>query len=196
MHNMLQLCIAESHFSILIKELDTRRSTSVVSMLNAMRHRLSHVFCQFTSFLQSKGNNDPNWKVWNDYVLLNAFSYIALFSSIRSGNWDLRLASIKLMAPVFSAFDRPTYRKLVPQHLADCLLLPSALQDMFSRGGFVVSITGRCWHSIGLDEAHEVNGDCKMAVVHPNKEFISRMALYFPLVSQASRIFPRVCMHV
>ena len=41
---------------------------------------------------------------------------------------------------------------------------------------------GKEWQSIGLDEAHEmlVNRDCKAVVVHPNKEFISRMALYFP----------------
>ena len=143
--HMLQLFVAANpSVSVLIKELNTiRKSMSVVSTFNAMRHRVSYVFCQFTSFLQSQGNNDLNWKFWKDYVLLNAFSYIALFSSIRSGNWDLRLASIKLMAPVFSAFDRPTYRKLIPQHLADCLLLPCAVQDKFSRGGFVVSITGR-----------------------------------------------------
>ena len=85
-------------------------------------------------------DKDPNWKFWNDFVSLNAF---ALFASIRSGNWNLRLASIKLMAPIFSAFDRPTYRKLLPQHLADCLLLPSEIQEQFTQGRFVLSITGK-----------------------------------------------------
>lgn len=65
---------------------------------------------------------------------LNAFCYIALFASIRSGNWISRLASIKLMAPIFSAFDRPTYRKLIPQHLADCLLLPNYIQQKLLMG--------------------------------------------------------------
>jgi hypothetical protein len=135
--------------------------------------------------------SDPNWKFWDEYVSLNALSYIALFASIRSGNWTLRLASIKLMAPIFSAFDRPTYRKLIPQHLADCLLLPNTIQEKFAKGGFVVSITGQAWHSVGIDEAHEmlVNRDCKSAVVHPNKEFISRMALYFPHRSKVMQKF-------
>ena len=102
-------------------------------------------------------------------------------------NWNLRLASIKLMAPVFSAFDRPTYRKLLPQHLADCLQLPSEIQEQFTQGRFVVSITGRSWYSVGLDESLEmlINKDCKSAVIHPNKEFISRKALYFPFRSKS-----------
>ena len=101
------------------------------------------------------------------------------------------MAAIKTMAPVFSAFDRPTYRKLIPQHLADCLLLPEEIQAHFDHGGFTVSINGRTWRSVGLDEAHEmlVNRDCKAAVVHPNKEFISRMALYFPYRAKSIKYF-------
>ena len=36
------------------------------------------------------------------------------------------------------------------------------------------------------DEAHEmlINKDCKLAVVHPNKEFITRVSLYFPFHSK------------
>lgn len=113
--------------------------------------------------------NDPNWMFWHEFVSLNGFSYIALYLSIRSANWDLRLGSLKLMAPIFCAFDRPIYRKLIPQHLADCLLLPDEIKEKFASGGFAVSITGRPWHSVGLDEAHEmlIKKDCKMAVVRP-----------------------------
>ena len=65
------------------------------------------------------------------------------------------------------------------------------IRDYFSQGGFTVSIKGKEWQSIGLDEAHEmlVNRDCKAAVVHPNKEFISRMALYFPYRSKSIKKF-------
>ena len=52
----------------------------------------------------------------------------------------------------------------------------------FQLGGFAVSITGRSWHSVGMDEAHEmlVNKDCKISVVRPTKEFVSRRSMYFP----------------
>ena len=85
------------------------------------------------------------------------------------------------MIPVFTAFDRPTYCKVLPQHLADCLLLPAHILEDLKQGGFSVSITGRPWHSVGLDEAHEmlINKDCKQLVVHPTKEFVNRQSLYF-----------------
>ena len=56
-----------------------------------------------------------------------------------------------------------------------------------------MSITGQAWHSVGLDEAHEmlVNRDCKSAVVHPNKEFINRLALYFPYRSKVIQNFKK-----
>lgn len=90
------------------------------------------------------------------------------------------------MAPLFCAFDRPTYQKVIPQHLADCILLPTDILSFFSEGGFSVSITGRPWHSVGIDESHEmlINKDCKLAVVHPTKEFVSQVSLYFPFRSK------------
>ena len=83
----------------------------------------------------------PNWKFWLQF-LSSSLPYIALFCALRSGNWYLRLAGIKSMAPLFCAFDRPTYRKLVPQHIADCILLPPDILDHFEQGACSVSLTG------------------------------------------------------
>jgi hypothetical protein len=52
------------------------------------------------------------------------------------------------MAPLFSALDRPTYRKIIPQHLADCLVMPEKILTSFNKGGFSVSINARPWHSV------------------------------------------------
>ena len=164
------------------------RVSGIVPTFRDSYATLLHIRSQFDTFAASMAETDPNWKFWHEFVSLNG---IALFLSIRSANWDLRLGSLKLMAPVFCTFDRPIYRKLIPQHLADCLLLPDEIQDKFAAGGFSVSITGRPWHSVGLDEAHEmlINKDCKMAVVRPTKEFVSRMALYFPFRSRVMHNF-------
>ena len=80
---------------------------------------------------------------------------------------------------MFTAFDRPTYHKVL--NIADCVLLPAHILEDLKQGGFSVSITGRPWHSVGLDEAHEIliNKDCKQSVVHPTKEFVSQQSLYF-----------------
>ena len=79
------------------------------------------------------------------------------------------------MIPVFTAFDRPTYCKVLSQHLADCLLLPAHMLEDLKQRGFSVSITGRPWHSVGLDEAHEmlIDKDCKQSVVIPPKNLLA-----------------------
>jgi len=116
------------------------------------------------------------------FVFKDALAYISLYLAIRSGNWNLHVASLKMMASVFSAFDHFTYRKLIAQHLADLLCLPESVMQYFRKGAFVVSITGRAWHSVGVDEAHEmlINKACKTSVVHPSKDYISRVASYLP----------------
>lgn len=45
-----------------------------------------------------------------------------------------------------------TYQKLIANHVADILCMPTSILAMFQQGGFVVSITGRAWHSVGSDK--------------------------------------------
>ena len=44
----------------------------------------------------------------------------------------------------------------------------------------MVSLTGRPFHSVGIDEAHEVkiNRDCKSSITNPNPDRINRMTKY------------------
>ena len=44
-------------------------------------------------------------KFWLQFVFEDCFAYVALYLAIRSGNWDLRMAAIKQMAALFTAFD-------------------------------------------------------------------------------------------
>jgi hypothetical protein len=69
------------------------------------------------------------------------------------------------MALLFTAFDHKSYQKLMSQHTLDILNLPSEVLLMFTQG--VVNITGREWHSVGIDEAHKmlINKNCRKAVV-------------------------------
>ena len=116
-------------------------------------------------------SHDPNWHFWAEFVLSNCCGYISLFLAIRSANWDLRLGSLKCMSPIFAAFDRTTYRKLIPQHIADCLIMPKNILASLQNGGFAVSILGHSWHSVALDECHEmlINRDCKDSITRPKK---------------------------
>ena len=85
------------------------------------------------------------------------------------------MASIKLMAPIFTAFDHQNYRKLIAQHLADLETFPDEVLTIFREGGFVASLSGRPWHSVALDEAHEmkINKECKTSIVTPSRDYIN-----------------------
>ena len=98
----------------------------------------------------------------------DSLAYVSLFLAICGGDWDLRLVSLKLIAPTFSAFDHLTYRKLIAANVKS---LPPQLLNFFKKGEFVVSITGRAWHSVDIDEAHEmmINRAYKTSVVRPSK---------------------------
>ena len=91
--------------------------------------------------------------------------------------WNLRLFAIKQIAPLFAAFDRPHYQKLLPTHLHEVLTMS---QESFEDSSFVCSINGSSMHSVPLDEAHEmlVNKDLKTTVVRPTKEYIDRIIYY------------------
>ena len=120
---------------------------------------------------------DETWRFLVQFVFVDAMAYVSLFLAIRSGDW---MSSMKTMAPVFTAFDHPTYQKLISNHTSDLLSLPQSVLLMFEQGAFVVNICGRPWHSVGLDEAHEmlINKHRKMSITKPTPDYINRIAKY------------------
>ena len=166
------------------------------------RGDLQALQAKFHCFVNSQTATKANWKFWSGFLFTDCLVYMALHHAIRSSNWELRVSSIKLMTPLFFAADRPTYSKLLSQHIADCLMYPSAILSHLRSGGFTVSITGRCWHSVTVDEAHEmlVNKDLKQAIVRPSKEYLTRTSTFFPYRSQAlhnlqDQLFPECRVH-
>ena len=160
-------------------------SCSLTRNLHQQEHELH--FSDFKSFIQNRARTDDTWKFWIQFVFQDAMAYIGLYLAIRSGDWHLRMASMKLMAPTFTAFDHPTYQKLISQHLADLLSMPAPIMTMFEQGTFVVSILGRPWHSVAIDESHEmmINKDCKTSIVRPIPDYIARFAKYIPYRSKS-----------
>ena len=57
---------------------------------------------------------------------------------------------------LFAAFDHDTYEKIIPKHLAHLKQYPAYVTECLEAGGFTVSITGRKWHSVAFDKAHEM----------------------------------------
>ena len=148
---------------------------------------LREYFEDFCLFIQKMARTDDTWRFWVQFTFEDVMAYISLFLAVRSGNWDLRVASIKSMAGLFTAFDHQTYQRLISQHLEDILAMPAPIKAMFKQGGFVVSINGRSWHSVAIDESHEmlINKDCKASVIHPLPDYINRLTQHIPYRSKA-----------
>ena len=151
----------------------------------------------FLKFNEEQSSRNQTWKFWSQYLFHDCSAYITLHLAIRSSNWNLRLAAIKSMAALFTAFDRNNYQKLIAQHIVDILTIPQEVLDLLCNGGFTVSIMGRPCHSIGIDEAHKmcINRDCKEFITKPSAEYINRVAKFLPVRAKAmknveSQIFP------
>ena len=88
-------------------------------------------FDEFKTFIQELACTDSTWRFWAQFVFQDAAAYVGLFLAIRSGDWYLRTACIKQMAPVFTAFDHANYQKLISRHLVDLLSMPQSILTVF-----------------------------------------------------------------
>ncbi len=143
-------------------------------------------FDEFKAFIQELVHTDGTWRFLIQFVFLHVAACIGLILAIRSCDWYLRMACVKQMALVFTAFDHANYRKLISRHLADMLAVPQSVLTMFEQGAFVVSITDRMWRAVAIDEDHEmlINKTCKIFIVRP-PDHISRIAHYLPCRTKA-----------
>lgn len=121
---------------------------------------------EFNEFCIKMAEKYETFKFWNRFLKEDCFCYIQLWIAMRTGNWNLRLGALKEMGPLFHAFDRQNYSKMIPIHLSQMHGLPTYILDHFRNGAFVSSIRGFNFSSVGIDEAHEmlINKDCKMAL--------------------------------
>lgn len=130
----------------ILLSLQSLPSTNFTKSFNDRLEHLSTVLENrrdgFLSFLTVQAERDKTWEFWSQFVFVDAMAYVALFLAIRSGDWHLRVASMKLMAPVFTAFGHPIYQRLISQHLSDLVSMPPSILALFQQGSFVVSIRG------------------------------------------------------
>ena len=89
----------------------------------------------FHKYLSDWSAQDDTCKLWGMFVLEDCLPYIGLYFAMRSGNWNLRMYCIKQMAPLFSAYDRTTYQRLIPRHVAELLRAPPELLHCLQNGG-------------------------------------------------------------
>ena len=102
----------------IFKQMQTETS-ALLSTLDLFK-RYS-VFCE-----KIMAKTDDTWKFWNLFTDKVMLSYVMLWYGMRFANWVLRVAAIKLIAPISHALDRTSYLRILPRHIADvyCLSAP------------------------------------------------------------------------
>ena len=162
-------------------------------------------YSDFKGFMESLAEQQDTVRFWYQFISIDCFAYIALFLSIHYRNWNLRMGSIKLLAAIFSAFDRPIYQELISRHLKEVLTMPSCFLHHLKKGSFSIRLSPTEWHGIALDECHEIkiNKDAKLAVIHPSKYKMEFLSNYMYMSFRSScvenlkkQIFPELEVHV
>ena len=104
-----------------------------------------------------------------------------LYLGVSSSNWYLRLTGLKRMAFLFASFDRDTYERIIPTHLADLKSFSTHILQCLKEGGFTVNVTGRKFGAVAFDEAQEmcINKDMKGTVTHPTHACLQKTSLFF-----------------
>lgn len=132
---------------------------------------------KFLMFVNQHAEIDKTWNLWKEFVLTDCMAYVLLYLGIRCSNWQLRMSALKLMAPLFSAYDRSCYRKIIPHHFAELQTFPEHVMQSLKSGGFTVSIHGHSGQCIAFDEAHEmlINKDMKAALTKTSSSYLQKM---------------------
>ena len=111
-------------------------------------------YSKWLTSLQSEANNKQITQFWVDILsYLNA--YVGYYFSVRSGNWLLRNSCLREHLPLIFAYSHNKYEELSCTAIMDTLTFPQDIIQTLLNGGWTVSVRGRAYHNIALDEAHE-----------------------------------------
>ena len=119
---------------------------------------------EFDQWCEQESEGNPSFKFWS--LILNLESMLLTFvHSIRDGNFDMYVETLKKMVPWFFIFNHPHYSRWLPVHLRDLEELATkspALYEEFKKGNFVMRKTDNPFSALAIDQAHEQhNADMK-----------------------------------
>ena len=86
------------------------------------------------------GYKEGNQFVLFTNILKDFHAYYAMFIAIRTGNWSLRIESLKMMATRFVRSGMPTCKWLVLRHLADVHGYPDPILKRLELGAWVSTL--------------------------------------------------------
>ena len=108
----------------------------------------------FTYNMSTENKNDVSRFWYQTLYFLDAYN--GYFFAIRSGNFDLRNACLPTLTELFCVYSHNKYEQLSCETLYDEVTANKILMTHFRRGEWTISIGGRPFHNVALDEGHEM----------------------------------------
>jgi len=99
-----------------------------VEVTTSTENKWDVLYTGFVSFVEDLASRDDTWRFWHDFLFHDCLAYVGLYLATRGGMWNLQMASLKEMCPLFTAFDRLNYMTILPQHFAEVMALPEEIR--------------------------------------------------------------------
>lgn len=139
----------------------------------------------------SHRSENATFALWFGYMEM--VSILLLYTRAqRDGDWNLHLASFKMMLPYFHQYAHLNYMKWGSIYYAEMQMLPPEILSEFQAGNFVVKIGSSVFNQVDADQSQEwLNGTGKRSggIVGITKDVtsLSRWALSFNLRSDIAK---------
>ena len=157
----------------------------------------------FDSSCKKRRNESPQFEFWSITLELE-LAVLTFIRSLREGNFQLYLESLKELIPWFFALDYPHYSRWLPVHLRDMIQLNQIHPNIaaeFRKGKFVVNKTSHAFSSIAIDQAHEqhnaiVKGEGGAIGLTQNMSQLTRWMVGGPEEARVINEFEEATIHV
>ena len=113
----------------------------------------------FDIFKARRMEESPQFHYWAIALELE-LTVLLFIRSIREGNFNLYVSSLKKLAPWYFALDHPNYARWTAVHINDMEMLHQEHPDVhteFQNGNFAVQKSTNLFSMLALDHAHEQN---------------------------------------
>ena len=86
--------------------------------------------------MQKRAEWHLTFRLWLVFLLTDFPAYIAFRTAVRMGNFKLRMAALRRLAPIFCMTGKDRYQNLAAHHLSDLAAMPDTdmgvLSELFS----------------------------------------------------------------
>ena len=126
-------------------------------LLEIFTERSQALINDFEKFVAIRSNESPMFRYFNNVLIMIGIVHNK-HKSIRTGNWNMYVDSLKKQQPIFHVTDRIHYSRFGPIHLEDCLNLERDMPQVYNQfimGAFTVKLTDRPFSSIAIDQSLE-----------------------------------------